>query len=98
MIRHSIPHFLPNSGGIACLVAEINAALNLVEVKRRAKLEWGSNPQPVGFTVTPRAAAPRPASILQIKNSNSIRSQNYKKCKVWLTYSQSIMHRPVFSL
>ena len=26
-------------------------------------LEWGSNPQPVGFAVTPRAAAPRPASI-----------------------------------
>ena len=25
-------------------------------------LEWGSNPQPVGFTVTPRAAAPRLAS------------------------------------
>ena len=26
-VRHSVPHLLPNSGGIACLVAELNAAL-----------------------------------------------------------------------
>ena len=29
LLRHSVPHFLPNSGGIACLVAELNAALCL---------------------------------------------------------------------
>ena len=28
VLRHSVPHFLPNSGGIACWVAELNAALN----------------------------------------------------------------------
>ena len=32
--RHSVAHFLPNSGGIACWVAELNAALNL-DTKRR---------------------------------------------------------------
>ena len=31
-------------------------------------LEWRPNPQPVGFTVTPRAAAPRLASIEYIIN------------------------------
>ena len=35
---------------------------------------------------------------LHIENSNSIRSQNYKICKEWLTYSQSIVQRSVFSL
>ena len=34
VLRHSVPHFLPNSGGISCGVAELNAALDLVEVKR----------------------------------------------------------------
>ena len=29
VLRYSVPHFLPNSGGIACWVAELNAALNL---------------------------------------------------------------------
>ena len=29
VLRHSVPHFLPNSGAIACWVAELNAALNL---------------------------------------------------------------------
>ena len=27
--RYPVPHFLPNSGGIMCCVAELNAALNL---------------------------------------------------------------------
>ena len=31
--------------------------------RRNGVLEWGSNPQPVGSTVTPRAAAPRLATI-----------------------------------
>ena len=29
VLRHSVPHFLTNSGGIACRVAELNAALCL---------------------------------------------------------------------
>ena len=29
VLRHSVPHFLPNSGGIACWVAKLNVALNL---------------------------------------------------------------------
>ena len=29
MLRHSVPHFLPNSGDIACSVVELNAALSL---------------------------------------------------------------------
>ena len=29
VLRPSVPHFLPNSGGIACWVAELNAALYL---------------------------------------------------------------------
>ena len=29
MLRHSVPHFLPNSGGIAYWVAELNAPLSL---------------------------------------------------------------------
>ena len=29
VLRHSGPHFQPNSGGIACWVAELNAALIL---------------------------------------------------------------------
>ena len=29
VLSHSVPHFLPNSGSIACWVAELNAALNL---------------------------------------------------------------------
>ena len=29
VLRHSVSHFLPNSGDIACCVAELNAALNL---------------------------------------------------------------------
>ena len=29
VLRHLVPHFLPNSGGIAFRVAELNAALNL---------------------------------------------------------------------
>ena len=29
VLRHSVPHFPPNSGGIACWVAELNAALCL---------------------------------------------------------------------
>ena len=27
VLRHSVPQVLPNSGGIACLVAELNRAL-----------------------------------------------------------------------
>ena len=66
LLRHSVPHFLPNSGGIACLGAELNAALNLDPRAEKWKhkfkkifhfLEWGSNPQPVDFTVTLLAVA-----------------------------------------
>ena len=68
MLRHSVPHFLPNFEGIACSVAELNAALALETRAKKSKykfkykfhvLEWGSNPQQVGFTVTPCAPAPR---------------------------------------
>ena len=70
-LRHSVPHFLPNSGGIACRVAELNAAL-VLDTKAKKWIykfkelfhlfEWRSNPQPVGFTVTLCAPAPRLAS------------------------------------
>ena len=29
VLRHSIPHFLPNSGGIACWAIKLNATLRL---------------------------------------------------------------------
>ena len=54
--RHSVPHFLPNSEGIACWVAERNAVLWLDTRAKKRKykfkqvfhlLEWGLNPQPV---------------------------------------------------
>ena len=53
-------------------MAELNAALKIDTRAKKWKykfklifhhLEWGSNPQPVGFNVTLRAAAPRLASI-----------------------------------
>ena len=76
VLRYSVPHFLPNSGGIACWVTELNAALNLDTRVKKWKykfkeifhlLEWGSNPQPVGFTITLCATAPRLASIQYYK-------------------------------
>ena len=54
--RNSVPHFPSNSWGIACWVAELNAALYLVVRVRKWKY-WllnfvkESNPQPVTFTV-----------------------------------------------
>ena len=50
-------HFPQNSEGIACWVAQLNAALCLVTRTRKWKyyifhlVEWESNPQPVAFTV-----------------------------------------------
>ena len=35
VLRHSVPHFLPYSGGIACWVAELNAAPFLLLSKRQ---------------------------------------------------------------
>ena len=63
-------------------MAELNAALNLDTRAKKWKykfkyifhlLERGLNPQPVGFTVTPRAAALRLASnyIIEKLESNS---------------------------
>ena len=71
VLRHSVPHFPPSFGGIACWVAELNAALCLDTRAKKWKykckkifyfLEWGSNPQPLDFTVTLCAPAPRLAS------------------------------------
>ena len=57
VLRHSVPHFSPNSWGIARWVAELNAALCLDARARNENickfksifhfLEWGTNPQPV---------------------------------------------------
>ena len=77
MLRHYVPHFPPSSEGIACWLSELNAALYLDTRVKKWKykckkifllLEWGSNPQPVGFTVTFCAAAPRLASWLVYKS------------------------------
>ena len=68
VLRLSVLHFPPNSGDIACWVAEFNAALVLDTRAKKCKykfkwifhlLEWGSSPQPVGFTVTLYGPAPR---------------------------------------
>ena len=71
VLRQTVPHFPPSSGGIACSMAEVNAALCLDTRAKKWKykcnlifrfLEWGSNPQPVDITVTLCAPAPRLAS------------------------------------
>ena len=60
VVRHSVPHFPPSSGGIACCWR--NSTLRLASTPERGNeninvnkyfhfLEWGSNPQPVAFTV-----------------------------------------------
>ena len=56
VLRHSIPHFLQNSTSrFASTPEQRNGNINL----SKYLLEWGSNPQPVGFTVTLCAPAPR---------------------------------------
>ena len=52
---------------IACWVAELNTKAKKWKYKFKQifhHLQWGSNPQPVYLTVTPRDAAPRLASFL----------------------------------
>ena len=34
VLRHSVPHFSPSSGGIACCVAELNPALSDTRAKK----------------------------------------------------------------
>ena len=60
-VCRSVLHFLAVSGGIACWVAELNVAFCPATRAKKWKykfkyifhrLEWGSHPQPVGFTVT----------------------------------------------
>ena len=38
VLRHSVPHFLPNSGGIACWVAELNATRHQNEEMKNINL------------------------------------------------------------
>ena len=40
VLRHSVAHFPPNSGGIACWVAELNAALCLDTRAKKWKYKW----------------------------------------------------------
>ena len=74
VLRHSVLHFSPSSGGIACWVAELKAALCLEARAKKWKykckwiiqiLERESNPQPVDFKVTLCAPAPLLASIAE---------------------------------
>ena len=75
MLRHSVTHFLSNSGSMSSgrtqrpvfprHQGEENENINLslyINIKLyifNIILEWGSIPQPVGFTVTLSAPAPR---------------------------------------
>ena len=73
VLRLTVPHFPLSSRGVAYWGAELNAALCLDNRAKKWKykckqifylLEWGSNLQPVYFTVTLCAFAPRLASNL----------------------------------
>ena len=85
VLKHSIPHFPLSSGSIACWVAELNAALCLdTRARKRRKykckyifhfLECGSNSQPVDFTVTLCAPAPRLASGVETNPLNAYLSR-----------------------
>ena len=65
VLRHSIPPFLPNFGGIACWVAQLNAALCLDTRTKKWKdniisfSRTGIEPTTSRFTVTFCAPAPR---------------------------------------
>ena len=97
MLRHSVflplptLHFLPNSEGIACLVAEF--------------LEWGSNPQLVAFTVTLCASAPRltnkPLSCDYLFHQNAIsisRGIFLGRGELYFTFEQICSCKRCFSL
>ena len=58
VLRHSVPHFPPNSGDIACSPRHQSGEMEIQIKLIFHFLEWLSNPL-VGFTVTLCAPAPR---------------------------------------
>ena len=72
VLRHSVPHFLPNSGGIVCWVAELNTALFF---DTRAKKWKYKSPPRVG---TFCSSAPRLALSVSINSELKYMINNLK--------------------